>query len=343
MCGDNFFAIFRRRIGLAQEADTDGSNQSGRLASAAFVSARPGRMTEDSKLDSVCSVSIGIPTYQRPERLKVAITSAVTQSYPYVFVQVSDNCSDEATVEACSELAARFQNLSIYRQAMNVGAPANFMAVKEQAIAPLFMWLADDDWIDRRYVEECVRCLQTDPDVVLAYGVPKYYRGEEFILDGASVNLTDVSNLWRLVRYFWTVRDNAMFYGVFRKAALDGISFPKVFGGDWLFMARILAKGKAKLVPSVSIHRSLDGSSASSTQLSRSFAEGGVRERFPYTCLGIRAAKIVFSEGGRQNTSPFAVRLIAAVMVFLVVAGWKGGSDFIGRLMLSVRQWVSKT
>jgi len=44
-------------------------------------------------------VSIGIPTYNRPNELKIAIESIVNQKYNNLEIIVSDNCSSDPAVE----------------------------------------------------------------------------------------------------------------------------------------------------------------------------------------------------------------------------------------------------
>src|SRR4051812_1846461 len=105
-------------------------------------------------------VSIGIPTYNRPDGLRKALESAVGQTYDNIEIIVSDNCSPgEETEAVIKEFMARDARISYHRQQCNQGLYFNFFYVLEQAVGAYFMWLADDDWIDSNYVQKCMDVL----------------------------------------------------------------------------------------------------------------------------------------------------------------------------------------
>lgn len=51
----------------------------------------------------------------------------------------------------------------------NKGAAYNFQFVLQQATGDYFMWAADDDWWDTRFVEEAVAALEMDHEAVACW------------------------------------------------------------------------------------------------------------------------------------------------------------------------------
>jgi glycosyltransferase involved in cell wall biosynthesis len=89
------------------------------------------------------------------------------QDYANLELIVSDNASDDATAEICTEYVKRDARMHYHRNPQNMGAVWNFNRVLELARGDYFMWAAHDDLRDPRYVSACVSALQLRPDAVL--------------------------------------------------------------------------------------------------------------------------------------------------------------------------------
>jgi glycosyltransferase involved in cell wall biosynthesis len=85
-------------------------------------------------------VSIGVPTYNRPEGLRIALDAIVRQTYPNIEVIVSDNASpgDEVTA-TMNEFCKKDSRILFYRQQKNLGPVNNFRFVLEKATGKYFM------------------------------------------------------------------------------------------------------------------------------------------------------------------------------------------------------------
>jgi glycosyltransferase involved in cell wall biosynthesis len=126
------------------------------------------------------TVTIAIPTYNRLAYLRQAIQSALGQSYPELEVIVSDNCSDDGTVEAVASI--RDQRLVFLKQKKNLGMVGNWNACLERATGEFFLLLSDDDYLEEFAIEKLVQPMITgaEPDRV---GV-SYCRTWEVYPDG---------------------------------------------------------------------------------------------------------------------------------------------------------------
>jgi glycosyltransferase involved in cell wall biosynthesis len=111
-------------------------------------------------------VTIGLPVYNAGRYLREALDSLLGQDYPNLELIVSDNASDDATAEICTEYIERDARLRYYRNEQNMGSVWNFNRVFELARGEYFMWAAHDDLRDPTYVSACVAALQSRPDAV---------------------------------------------------------------------------------------------------------------------------------------------------------------------------------
>jgi hypothetical protein len=112
-------------------------------------------------------VSIGLPVYNAARYLREALDSLLGQDYPNLELIVSDNASDDATAEICTEYIKRDDRVRYYRNEQNMGSVWNFSRVFELARGEYFMWAAHDDLRDPKCVSACVAALQSRSDAVL--------------------------------------------------------------------------------------------------------------------------------------------------------------------------------
>lgn len=112
-------------------------------------------------------VSVITPTYNRPEYLKQALTSAVNQTYRNIEIIVSDNCSPEspqAIVESFNDSRIRF-----YRNSSNLGMLVNAIKTFKYARGKYVASLLDDDMWEPDYLAKLVPLLEENSDVALAF------------------------------------------------------------------------------------------------------------------------------------------------------------------------------
>ncbi|MBN1168115.1 MAG: glycosyltransferase family 2 protein [Methanospirillaceae archaeon] len=94
-------------------------------------------------------VSVGIPTYNRPEGLRRTLNCITGQTYKNLEIIVSDNCSlGPETERVVREFMGRDSRIQFFQQNENMGVAFNFQFVLEKATGEYFMWAADDDeWL----------------------------------------------------------------------------------------------------------------------------------------------------------------------------------------------------
>lgn len=186
-------------------------------------------------------VSIGLPTYNRPDSLKRMLTIISAQTYPNLEIIVSDNASsDERVGEVIEDFARLDPRLKHYRQEHNKGVLANAAFVLSKATGEYFTWFSDDDWRAPEFIDILVAELEKNQNVDMAFcdyhevyedgsrarGYPKTHRG-------VFKPFASPHRLVRTLSYYWQdpVRGKCnIFYSVFRRAALSALDLRKISG-----------------------------------------------------------------------------------------------------------------
>jgi cellulose synthase/poly-beta-1,6-N-acetylglucosamine synthase-like glycosyltransferase len=108
-------------------------------------------------------VSIGIPTFNRPEGLLRTLACVQAQTYSNLEVLVSDNASPNPAVsELLEDICKRDPRIRYVRQENNIGAARNFQYVFDHTSSPYFVWMSDDDLWEPVFIERGVAALQAN-------------------------------------------------------------------------------------------------------------------------------------------------------------------------------------
>lgn len=211
-------------------------------------------------------VSIGLPTYNRPEALRRCLEIISAQTYKNIEVIVSDNASEDGRVKEIAEgFARKDQRIKYFRQAKNLGLLANTEFVLRKAAGEYFAWISDDDWRSPEFIELLAAELEKAKDINLAFC--DYHEVRE---DGSRALEYPATHLGvfkpfqspsRIVRTLSYYLQDAfrgkcnLFYSLFRRAPLAALDFKGISGGygnintDSLLVFNMLQKGPALIIP----------------------------------------------------------------------------------------------
>ena len=104
-----------------------------------------------------------IPTFQRPEKLRCAIESVLSQSYPHFWLHVYDNCSGDETEEVVKSF--RDNRIRYTCRPHNIGYVENFRRALLEVQTPYFSFLCDDDILAPTFYEELLAQFQNNSQV----------------------------------------------------------------------------------------------------------------------------------------------------------------------------------
>lgn len=176
-------------------------------------------------------VTVGLPTFNRPDTLKRALASIAQQTFRDFLLIISDNAGrDPATLEAVKDYAPKLPGVVLIAHEENKGALANLNYLLSVADTEFFMWLADDDEITETYLDELVKLLDTNTETVSAMG---YWQSMMNPTEGYRHPLShheERNPFFRVMKYVAGPTDDAFFYGLHRTACLRQCRFD-----DYLF------------------------------------------------------------------------------------------------------------
>lgn len=265
-------------------------------------------------------VSICIPTYNRAKKIERAVKSAQNSTYPNIEIIISDNASTDCTEQICETLKSQDSRISYHRQRLNIGASKNFEFVRSAASGKYFMWLSDDDYIDRSYVYACVGLLERNCDLVLASGKVLFVTddGTESFESNAK-ELTDNRAALRIAKYIWNVGDNSGFYGIYVREKIEDIPLLNILAADWSFVANVVQRGTYEITNDAILYREFESTTSSNLRsLVASIGAPRWQARLTWLAKAINMANSVpsYDYSMRGNR---VVRLAAWFAVFSIV------------------------
>jgi glycosyltransferase involved in cell wall biosynthesis len=187
-------------------------------------------------------VSVGIPTYNRPEGLRRTLDCITGQTYKNLEIIVSDNCSSGPETEAVvREFIVNDNRIQYYRQETNKGAAFNFSFVLEKATGKYFMWAADDDEWKGEFIEECVKIIPPEGSACTYFNVIRRYNStiQKYSLPELSSNHPRYLNL----KNFLLNMQSPMIYGIHTRKSILWVIDEEMFDFyDCYFVFRILCQ-----------------------------------------------------------------------------------------------------
>jgi len=222
---------------------------------------------------STARLSIGMPAYNADAWIATAIRSLQNQSFGDFELIISDNASNDGTLEIAETFATNDSRIRVLRHNSNMGANGNYRAVLAAANADLFKWAAVNDFCAPRFLELCVDALDENSDAVLAY--PRTLIFETDVADAIpyehDFELASDDRAERFEKLLTTMRLNNAMNGVVRRhALLRALPLGNFRNADILLMSELALLGKYVLVDETLFYRRM--SPAAATSLRGSFA-----------------------------------------------------------------------
>lgn len=220
-------------------------------------------------------VTIGIPTYNRPEYLKIALDSVINQTYKNLEIIVSDNCSENPEVEKlCREYAQKDSRIKYFRQAKNIGIGANGQFLINKSKGELFYSLCDDDWLSSNFIEECVNIFYNNLNASVVYGRTITYDANYKILqDNCYRSIIDECYIQRSIDYVKNAVKYRLATGMVKTENIKQIrDYNKNrFCEDQIYMLKMVLPGQFFILPNICYHKLDNGSTKDLDTLKKSF------------------------------------------------------------------------
>lgn len=224
-------------------------------------------------------VSIGIPTYNRPQQLQRALISIIAQTYPHFEVIVSDNCSPGSdTHDVVENFMKQDSRIRYVQQPANIGMFKNFKVVFELAKGEYFAWLADDDTREHTFLEKCLDIFEQShqsPDLLLvnAYSQLITLAATNTGMIGlttdqgcTTLGLSPAERYYKYLSSVYTTQSaiGDLIHGVMKREAVQKTLTiqQNILGWDRVFLSALALEGEFYTIPEVLMYSSPDGMSS---------------------------------------------------------------------------------
>lgn len=182
------------------------------------------------------SVGIGLPVYNNARHVSKTLDSLLNQSYTNIVIYLSDDCSDDGTGEICQSYAERDNRIEYCRNERNIGANANNAKVLSLATTDYFMFARGHEILSPNLVEDCIRILENDERLVLAFAATKWIDNDDNIIPNRPVGYYDTRGfdvVTRCALALWGNYD--CYYGLSRTDVMKSIrGNEEIIGSDIL-------------------------------------------------------------------------------------------------------------
>lgn len=196
-------------------------------------------------------VSVGIPTFNRPEGLRRTLCQILAQTHENLEVIISDNASTNPEVERVgTEFAAKDQRVRYIRQPANIGAMPNFKHVLLRATGDYFMWAADDDEWSPLFVEKCLSASALGETVACKFDT--LFRAAERQESNPVPALNPAKGALANVKEFLECMQPSLIYGLHKRTSLEYFrKLPNFDFVDCYFVFRQILGPGVKTIPDV--------------------------------------------------------------------------------------------
>lgn len=265
-------------------------------------------------------VSIGLPTYNRPEGLTRTVQYLLTQDYKNIEVIISDNnSSDKRVRETLEKFSSSDNRIEFIIQTENIEIEPNFNFVFSKAKGKYFMWMADDDIFDHNYITKCVAFLEDNNDYYLCSGLTTYFDSIPKSFTEKPIILNNTNGLVRMFNYYLRVQKNGIFYGLYRNNMNFHNPIEHYVGSDWNHIGRIAILGKIHTLTNVKILRSDKGGSSSRQKIISRWAFAGWKKYFLEINIAYLVSRNFFNQITIRNKYNALGRKIIQLIIFNIL------------------------
>ncbi len=188
-------------------------------------------------------VSIGVPVKNGAVYLKRALNSLLNQEYENIELIISENDSNDNSLDICKEFANSDERIRLIHQEKTLDVINNFRATLNQAQGKYFMWAAADDCWDSKFISTLIQELEKFPKVGVAMSAIQLMNEQGVFLDKIRFNehSPNQASFYQMVKNMTCPEKYNLFcYGLFRAEKLKNTMkvCSDVAGWDRIFMCQ---------------------------------------------------------------------------------------------------------
>lgn len=193
-------------------------------------------------------VTLSLPVFNGSKYIANAVESILGQTFGDFKLVVTDNASEDDTVEIVSSYVRMDRRVTLIRNRENIGAAANYNLGFTQGSGKYFKWCAHDDHLSPNYLEACIALLDANPDAAVAYGLTSQITPGNELLPVPAEETPSIDGDDPAVRFRQVIalaKTCFPIFGVFRRDLLARSTLHRpYYGSDRALLAEMAILGK---------------------------------------------------------------------------------------------------
>lgn len=194
-----------------------------------------------------------MPVYNGQKFIRDAIDSIINQTYNDWILYISDDSSKDSTPEICLEYTKKDPRIKYTRREKNLGLFGNFGFVLEECSEPYFMWVAQDDLRDPKYLQICMEQFDKDPELDFATTCTACIdqNGKTISLEDELTIFTGKPSVFGVTRYIMhpeILGKCNLMYGLYKSPTARAVweAYPQrnIWGQDYMFTLALISRFK---------------------------------------------------------------------------------------------------
>jgi glycosyltransferase domain-containing protein len=225
-------------------------------------------------------VSIAMPVYNRPIEMARALDSILNQSYSNFELIISNDNSPNPEIDSIiTKYIQLDRRIRYFKQDSSLRTVENYQFVLKKATGKYFMWLADDDWLDKYFIEKCLDFLEKNSDYSICVGKCIYQDNGVVINSNTNKSCINSRKWARVMSFYYNVTLNGYMYGLLRKKCIDRVEFENEIGFDWEIVGSLFYQGKIMVLDTTKHYITKGGVSNEASTLSSQFKKNNLISR----------------------------------------------------------------
>jgi glycosyltransferase involved in cell wall biosynthesis len=210
-------------------------------------------------IKSMYEITIGIPTFNRPEQLNKLLKELSKQTYRKFFIYISINKSRASNNKKYLQISKKFisKKTLFFFQKKKLHYSKNFDFLLRKCQTDYFMWLADDDRLSYSTIKILLNKIKKNENLVTIMPYWCHITGPRLKINKKPIEFKSNIYFFRIIKLLFIGTDNAV-YGMHRTKFIKKYSFEhkKYFFPNkniswnlsYLFILQILCEGPISLI-----------------------------------------------------------------------------------------------
>jgi glycosyltransferase involved in cell wall biosynthesis len=124
------------------------------------------RLIKNMSRNDTPKLSIGLAVRNEARGVRRCIESVLAQDFTDLELVISDNASDDGTLDLLAEYEREDRRVRLLRNTVNVGIHENMNRALQASRGTLYRWISADDWLEANALSTAVAALERRPEAV---------------------------------------------------------------------------------------------------------------------------------------------------------------------------------